>query len=234
LIAPEPEIDAQVKDRELEESRRVRGMDRTLALSDGIFAFAITLLALDLVTPVIVGPATDASLAGALINEFHSFSGFFVSFWIISMLWLSHHRIFSYIKSTDAVLLSLNLVLLFFVVLVPFATRVLNYGYLQPALDVFALIQVGALLMNSIIWRYASRPDRHLLLDSRISPKTKEWLSNRGFVGAFIFVLSIFLAYVNPYITIACWLSVFPLIVLLDRKYTKQTTLDRGRKKLGL
>jgi uncharacterized membrane protein len=208
------------KDEFSDDSLRERSLDRLLALSDGIFAFAITLLALDLVTPVIVGQATDASLAASLVAEFHAFSGFFVSFWIIGLLWLSHRRIFSYIKSTDGELLFLNLVLLFFIVLIPFATRVFNYGYLRPALDVFALILVGAFLTYSVIWRYASRPDRHLL-NARVSPKINRWFSNRGFIAAGIFVLSIFVAYVNPYLTIACWLSVFPIMVIGDTRNTK-------------
>jgi uncharacterized membrane protein len=232
LIIPKDDIDNNtIKEKELDEARRAKGLDRLLALSDGIFAFAITLLALDLVTPVINGQATAASLSAALFSEMHSFSGFFVSFWVISMLWLSHHRIFGYIKSTDAGLLTLNLVFLFFVVLVPFATRVLNYGYLLPALEVFALIQIGALLMQSIIWKHASRPDRNLLR-SLLSPKTTEWLANRGFFAASIFVLSIFFAYLNAYAAIACWLSVFPLIVLLDRKYTKQNRIRSENTKI--
>jgi len=72
-------------ERSLEDLRQEKSLDRLLALSDGIFAFAITLLALDLVTPVIIGQATNASLTIALANEFHSFLGFLVSFWVITM-----------------------------------------------------------------------------------------------------------------------------------------------------
>jgi len=203
----------------IEDARGSKSLERLLSLSDCVFAFAITVLALDLVTPVIVGQASNAALGAALVNEFHSFLGFFVGFWVIGLLWLSHHRLFRYIKTSDAGLLWLNLVLLFFVVLIPFAVRVLNYGYYPIALDVYASILIGTFIMYSIIWRYASHPNRNLLDDERISPKTRTWLSFRGFFAASIFVLSLFLAYVDPYVTLASWLSVLPLLVYLDRKY---------------
>ena len=168
-----------------------------------------------------MGQASDASLAAALVNEFHSFIGFFVSFWVISVLWMQHHRMFRYIKSCDGGLIRLNLVLLFFVVLIPFALRVLNYGFLRLALDVFASVNIGASLTTSLIWWYASRPERHMLYED-VSHATQEWLWYRGFIAAGIFVVSIFLAFVNPYLTLASWLLVFPIMVSMDSWRSKR------------
>jgi len=218
------EIEVQDYERQLslEDHRQQKSLDRLLNLSDGIFAFAITLLALDLITPVIVGQPTNASLSIALEYESKSFLGFLVSFWIISGLWVIHHRIFSYIKRIDSGLLRLNMVYLFFIVLVPFALRVLNYGFLRVALDVFALILIGASLMSSILWRYVSNPERNLLYEDSVSKETSDWLSNRGFIGASIFLLSIFFAFVNPYITLAIWFLEYPLLIVLDRRYIRK------------
>ena len=218
LEANRENLEANIIDEEI---RRSKSLDRLVALSDGIFAFAITLLALDLVTPIIVGAPSDSSLVTALSNEFHSFLGFFVSFWTISMFWVSHHRIFSYIKKYDPGLARLNLIFLFFIVLVPFATRVLNYGFLRVALDVFASVFVGASLMISLIWKYASAPSRHLLYDG-VSQRITNWLSNRGFITASFFVLSIFFAFINSYLTLATWLIVFPVLIGLDKRYGTQ------------
>jgi len=213
-----------------EDHRQQKNFDRMINLSDGIFAFAMTLLALDLVTPVIIGQPSDASLSIALENEFHSFLGFLVSFWVIAMCWVSHHRIFSYVARTDSGLLRLNLIYLFFIVLIPFATRVLNYGFLRVALDVFALILIGASLMSSVLWRYVSNPERHLLYEG-VSQDTTTWLSNRGFVGASVFLVSIFFAFVNPYITLALWFLEFPILILLDRRFgRRKASKDRDEK----
>lgn len=210
------------KRQSIEDHRQQKSLDRLTNLSDGIFAFAITLLALDLVTPVIVGQPTDASLSAAIVAEFHSFLGFLVSFWVISASWLSHHRIFSYIKHVDSGLVRLNLIYLFFIVLIPFALRVLNYGFLRVAVDVFALILIGSSLMSSIMWRYVSNPEHHLLYED-VPQDTSDWLSNRGFIGASVFVLSIFFAFINPLITLTLWFLEFPILIILDRRYAKKS-----------
>lgn len=211
----------ETKRPDADETRRQKSFDRLINFSDGVFAFAITLLVLDLVTPAIVGEPSDATLSAALVNELHAFLGYLVSFWVIGVCWMSHHRVFSYIKSSDSGLMRLDLVLLFFVVLIPFATRVLNYGFLRIALDVFALIMIGATLMTSVIWRYAANPQRQLLYED-VSQRTKEWLSNRGFVGAFVYLVSMFFAFVNPYITLALWLLQLPILIVLDNRLLKE------------
>ena len=208
-------------DSELDATPRARGLERLLGLSDDVFAFAITLLVLDLVTPVIIGPASNASLAIAMVLELPSLFNYFVSFWVIGMLWLAHHRIFSHVKYSDTGLLTLNLLFLFFVVLMPFATRVLdNYESVQLAVVLYASVLIGASLTNAFIWRYAS--SGHRLVEKEISQRTIRWLWIRSFVAPTIFAASILLAFVNRYLSIVCWLAVLPAVLLLDRRFAKQ------------
>ena len=200
---------------------RSRGLERLLGLSDDVFAFAITLLVLDLVTPVIIGPATNASLASALVLEWQSFLNYFVSFWVIGMFWIAHHRIFSRIKNSDNGLITFNLLFLFFIVLVPFATRVLdNYESIPLAVVLYASVLLAASLVSALTWRYASRG--HRLIERETSQRTIRWLWIRTLVAPAIFLVSIFLALVNRYLSIAAWLTVSPAVLLLDRRFTKQ------------
>jgi uncharacterized membrane protein len=138
------------------------------------------------------------------------------------MLWLAHHRIFSHVKySNNTGLLTLNLLFLFFVVLMPFATRVLdNYESIQLAVVLYASVLIGASLTNAFIWRYAS--SSHRLVDKEISRRTIRWLWIRSLVAPAVFLVSIFLAFVNQYLSIACWLAVLPTVLLLDRRFAKQ------------
>jgi len=208
-------------DSELDVTPRAKGLERLLGLSDDVFAFAITLLVLDLVTPVIIGSASNASLASALVLELLSFLNYFVSFWVIGMLWLAHHRIFSHIKYSDTGLLTLNLLFLFFIVLMPFVTRVLdNYESIQLAVVIYASVLIGASLTNAFIWRYAS--SGHRLVGKEISQRMIRWLWIRSFVGPTIFAVSIFLAFIDRYLSIVCWLAVFPAVLLFDRRFGKQ------------
>ena len=91
---------------------------RLEAFSDGVFAVAITLLALNL---TISGPS-DVSLAAKLGDHWPAFAAYAVSFATIGIIWVNHHTLFKGFSEIDRSLLFINLLLLFFVVSIPFAT----------------------------------------------------------------------------------------------------------------
>ncbi|HEY1634523.1 MAG TPA: TMEM175 family protein [Acidimicrobiales bacterium] len=91
---------------------------RLEAFSDGVFAVAITLLALDL---AVAGPG-HGTLAHQLADKWPAFAAYFISFLTIGIIWVNHHGIFKNLAEIDRTLLFLNLLLLFFVVSIPFAT----------------------------------------------------------------------------------------------------------------
>ncbi len=94
---------------------------RLEAFSDGVLAVAITLLALDL---AIGGPARDGHpvLAAKLGHHWTSFAAYAVSFATIGIIWVNHHALVRNFARIDRPLLFINLLLLFFVVSIPFAT----------------------------------------------------------------------------------------------------------------
>ena len=96
-------------------------MDRSRleAFSDGVFAVAITLLALNL---TIEGPGHGVRLQHQLWEHRWSFAAYLLSFFVIGIIWVNHHMLLKSIALVDRTLLFLNLVLLLFVVLIPFPT----------------------------------------------------------------------------------------------------------------
>src|SRR5215471_20540579 len=92
---------------------------RLEAFSDGVFAVAITLLALNLIVP---GPG-HGTLSHLLGHAWPSFAGYLVSFLTIGIIWVNHHTLFKNFVGVDRPLLFINLMLLFFVVAIPFATK---------------------------------------------------------------------------------------------------------------
>jgi len=98
-------------------------VDRTRleAFSDGVFAVAITLLALNI---VVAGPVHGQQLVlvGELASHWPAFVAYAISFFTIGIIWVNHHALLRSVKAVDRTLLFLNLVLLLFVVLIPFST----------------------------------------------------------------------------------------------------------------
>ena len=95
-------------------------MDRSRleAFSDGVFAVAITLLALDL---TVEGPG-HGRLIDQLSDKWPAFLAYLMSFFTIGIIWVNHHALVRSIVKVDRTLLFVNLMLLLFVVLIPFAT----------------------------------------------------------------------------------------------------------------
>lgn len=118
----EPERVAQIMDM-LDGETEVRdyGLERLMMLSDGVFAIAMTLLALDL-HPQGAWTHTVPGLLDAISGPFQTF---FWSFFTVGIFWALHRRHFGNLRRADGVVSALNLLLLGEVVLVPAATRML-------------------------------------------------------------------------------------------------------------
>jgi uncharacterized membrane protein len=91
---------------------------RLESFSDGVFAVAITLLALDL---TIAGPG-HGPLLRQLGHHWPSFVAYVISFFTIGIIWVNHHTLIANIAVVNRTLLFLNLLLLLVIVAIPFAT----------------------------------------------------------------------------------------------------------------
>ena len=80
------------------ESSGERETDRLEAFSDGVFAFAITLLVLGLKDPT---SGNNVSLFQGLLGEWPTFFAFVTSFTTILIMWMNHHNMFNYISRID-------------------------------------------------------------------------------------------------------------------------------------
>jgi uncharacterized membrane protein len=91
---------------------------RLEAFSDGVFAVAITLLALNL---AVAGPG-HGTLAHQLAEKWPGYVAYLISFFTIGIIWVNHHALVANVAQVTRGLLYLNLVLLLFVVLIPVTT----------------------------------------------------------------------------------------------------------------
>jgi uncharacterized membrane protein len=121
---------------------------RLEAFSDGVFAVAITLLALNLAVPE---PGREL-MGQQLASHWPSFAAYGVSFLTIGIIWVNHHALVRNFAVVDRPLLFLNLLLLFFVVTIPFATATVAV-YLRaagPDASLAAAIYQGVFLGMSL------------------------------------------------------------------------------------
>ncbi|MEO8303578.1 MAG: TMEM175 family protein [Betaproteobacteria bacterium] len=102
------------------------GTTRIEALADGIFAVAMTLLVLDVKLPEGESFGSSVALFDRLISLEHTFVIYFITFVVLAMFWVGHHAHFHYIRYVDHTLLWINLLFLFGVTSMPFATDLLG------------------------------------------------------------------------------------------------------------
>ena len=121
---------------------------RLEAFSDGVFAVAITLLVIDLAVP----EPGHGALGQQLVTHWPSFAAYGVSFLTIGIIWVNHHGLFRNFADIDRTMLFLNLLMLFFVVTIPFATATMA-AYLRDGgadASLAAAIYQGVFLCMSL------------------------------------------------------------------------------------
>lgn len=164
---------------------------RLEAFSDGVFAVAITLLALDL---AIGGPGPhQASLATKLIDHWPAFAAYPVSFATIGIIWVNHHSLFRNFAKVDRTLLFVNLLLLFFVVSIPFATSTIAAYLLAGGADaslaaaIYQCVFEGMSIAFSLLfWLAIRRQHLQVLLTRRqaILATIRFGIGNLGYIAA--------------------------------------------------
>jgi len=140
------------------ESRDERSIDRLVNFSDAVFAIAITLLALDVRLSGLDGTVLRPPLGPQIIELLPNLFAFALSFVVIGGYWVAHHRLFKYVERYDTRLLWLNLVVLFFIGLLPFPTQVVaEYGDTTLGIQVYAgaMTLTGLAVLGLIV--YASK-----------------------------------------------------------------------------
>ena len=156
-----------------------KNLDRIIALSDGVFAFAVTLLALSLIAPALSPGALQNELASDLMGMLPVFLSYFVSFFVIASWWRGHHRVFTYIKRCNSTLISLNFYFLLCITIIPFLTNlIIQYGKFELATILFAAMQVVTGTMLIIIWMYATR--NHRLIDPHLNARVIKYNYQKG------------------------------------------------------
>jgi uncharacterized membrane protein len=127
--------------------------ERVIFFSDAIVAIAITLLALNL--KLDVPPGRRLSFSDLLL-PWRNYLAFILSFINIAGFWRAHHNAFMYINKMDDRMMFTNILWLFLIVTLPFATTLVSEHFGQtPAIFLYGVNILGLSIMQNTIWDYA-------------------------------------------------------------------------------
>jgi uncharacterized membrane protein len=141
-----------------------------------------------------------------LVELWPKFVSFLISFWLVGLYWLAHHRSFHYISAYDSRLLRISLLFLMWIVLLPFSASLLGeYGNQQIVVIIYAVhLALTGLTLWWLWWHASRRP--HLLETAGVDPREFRYNGLRIVVPPLIFVLSIGVSFFSVGLTQVLWL----------------------------
>jgi uncharacterized membrane protein len=194
---------------------------RVEALSDGVFAIAMTVLVLGIRVPEGGGAA---GLSSQLREMWPKFASYAMSFVMAGVLWIGHHFQFQFIHRADRPLLWLNLLFLLSITFLPFSTAVLGNYYDAPlavALYGGTLVLAGACLLAH--WTYATRNPR--LVSPDLDPRIISSIRQRIAVGLSLSSVATAAGFVAVRLSLAIFL-VIPVLYLV-RSHVDRRVAER-------
>lgn len=176
---------------------------RIEAFSDGVFAIALTLLAIDLRAPVLE-IINNVSLMEAVVERWTEYFAFANSFIVVLLMWICHHSIFKVVRKTDTRFMLANGLALFFVAAVSYPTSLLAKFLMTDAATTAAVFYAGYLVMANcafvILWRTVSRNKKLLKVNTTNDEITR--LSRSLYTTLPIYIVAALLAFVSAWITV--------------------------------
>jgi uncharacterized membrane protein len=134
------------------------------SFSDGVFAFAITLLVLGVALPD-SRYTSDHMLTSALLRLWPNLIAYGLSFAVIGIMWQNHHALFRLVERIDRKTVLLNLLLLAGTAFIPFATSTLgSYPTMHPSTFLYGAVllfcaSANNLMLAHLVRRQAFRGD---------------------------------------------------------------------------
>ena len=190
--------------------------NRVEALTDGVFAVAMTLLVLDIKVPELQPPLDISQLPGRLLALWPKFLSYTISFVILGVYWVGHHIQLSYIRRVDRPLLWINLLFLLWVVLVPFSTALLSeYPKAQIAITIYGLNLIAIGVTLAVHWWYATAEARHV--DADIHPGLVRGALLRTLMAPAVYVVAIAVSFLRPELSLLLYALVPVLYILPGR-----------------
>lgn len=192
---------------------RYLSVDRLAALTDGVFAIAITLLALEVPIPHVGDGETGQALTDALIDQWPSYAAYVVTFFLIGAYWINHHRMFNLLKGIDHRFLIFNIFFLMAIAIIPFPNAFLAEYLLEPELRgvaaaVFGLAMAVVAVWYNVVWRYAGW--RMRLIKPECDSARLRQVLNSYLIGPVAYLIGVAFSFFAPVVSLVIY-AIIPI-----------------------
>jgi len=197
-----------------------QNVERLAALSDGIFAVAMTLLVLDLHVPVASAIHSEHDLWRALVALAPRLAMYLMSFLTLGIFWMGQQTQLNHLARSDRDLTWIHIAFLFAVTITPFSTMLLaEYPHYRVALLAywFTILLLGVVLYGS--WGCAIRKG---LVKGDIPAEAPAAICRRIKIAQSLYALGALLCIISTYWSIA-------LILLVQLNYAIAPRIPRRR-----
>lgn len=179
--------------------------NRFEAFSEGVFAFAFTLLAIGFVLPQL-HHATNVLLGAALLRLWPNLIAYVLSLMVIGIMWQNHQALFRMVRRIDRTTIFWNLLLLGGVAFIPFATSTLgNFPTLKPSTFLYGLtLTYCATVYNFMLMRLVTTRSFFPEISPNVIAETVR-AYRTGWVG---YVAATLIALLFPIVSFAAYIAV--------------------------
>jgi uncharacterized membrane protein len=174
-----------------------QSIERIAALSDGIFAVAMTLLVLDLHAPAAELIRDNRGLITALITLAPKLGVYIMSFLTLGIFWVGQQTQLNYLTKSDRDLAWLHLLFLFFVTLMPFSTALIGaFIEVRAALLIYwaNILLLGVALF--LTWRSACAKN---LISPEMPASLRHGVERRIIIAQSLYAIGAALCLINTY-----------------------------------
>jgi uncharacterized membrane protein len=186
-----------------------QSLERLAALSDGIFAVAMTLLVLDLHVPASEAIHSQGELWRSLAGAAPQLISYLLSFMTLGIFWNGQQVQLNSFKRSDRHLSWIHIAFLFAVSIMPFSTRLLAefIAYRSVLIAYWAnILLLGVVLYIS--WRYGQRAG---LMRENVTYEKQCAVERRIVVAQGLYALGACMCVINTYVSI-----IFIVVVQLN------------------
>jgi uncharacterized membrane protein len=198
---------------------------RIEALTDGVFAIAMTILVLELSIPNFIGThAGSEEVPRSFVEMLPEFYVYALGFVVLGIYWILHRFMFHFIKRSDGILVWLNILFLMFAAAVPFTTAVLRVNRaLTPGTTSVSLMpwvfnagsEIITILILLGIWQYST--GKYRLVDQDIDKRVVWALKKIILIGLSIMLVGFVLSFFIPLASILAAIAAVYMIFVTAR-----------------